>query len=96
MKRASLWIAVLLAAMSVTTPAQNPSPIFIHNATVLTVTHGNIEHGSILIRDGKIAAGGERDFEGAGRRDGDRCDRPVRNAWDHRLPLTYRHRWQRK
>ena len=25
---------------------------------MLTVTHGNIEHGSILIRDGKIAAVG--------------------------------------
>jgi imidazolonepropionase-like amidohydrolase len=58
MKRASLWIAVLLAAMPMATRAQNPSPIFIQNATVLTVTHGNIEHGSILIRDGKIAAVG--------------------------------------
>jgi imidazolonepropionase-like amidohydrolase len=27
----------------------------IQNATILTVTHGTIEHGSILIRDGKIA-----------------------------------------
>jgi imidazolonepropionase-like amidohydrolase len=27
----------------------------IKNATILTITHGNIEHGSILIRDGKIA-----------------------------------------
>jgi len=38
--------------------AQNPSVILIQNATILTVTHGNIEHGSILIRDGKIAAVG--------------------------------------
>src|SRR5580700_9124636 len=59
MKRANLWIAVLLAAGApVATSAQNPSTIFIQNATVLTVTHGNIEHGSILIRDGKIAAVG--------------------------------------
>jgi imidazolonepropionase-like amidohydrolase len=36
--------------------AQNPSTIFIQNATIFTVTQGNIEHGSILIRDGKIAA----------------------------------------
>ena len=36
--------------------AQNAKDlIFIKNATVMTVTHGNIEHGSILIRDGKIA-----------------------------------------
>lgn len=38
--------------------AQNPDTILIQNATILTVTHGNIEHGSILIRDGKIAAVG--------------------------------------
>jgi imidazolonepropionase-like amidohydrolase len=30
----------------------------IKNATILTVTHGRIEHGSILIRDGKIVAVG--------------------------------------
>ncbi|MGH9780541.1 MAG: amidohydrolase, partial [Candidatus Acidiferrales bacterium] len=27
----------------------------IKNATIITVTHGRIEHGSIVIRDGKIA-----------------------------------------
>lgn len=32
----------------------------IQNATVLTITHGTIEHGSILIRDGKIAAAGKQ------------------------------------
>jgi imidazolonepropionase-like amidohydrolase len=29
--------------------------ILIQNATILTVSHGTIEHGSILIKDGKIA-----------------------------------------
>jgi len=59
MKRAILCVALLLAAGTpLTTRAQNPGTIFIQNATVLTVTHGNIEHGSILIRDGKIAAVG--------------------------------------
>jgi imidazolonepropionase-like amidohydrolase len=59
MKRANRWIAILLsAAAPIATRAQNPNTIFIQNATVLTVTHGNIEHGSILIRDGKIAAVG--------------------------------------
>jgi imidazolonepropionase-like amidohydrolase len=38
--------------------AQTPNVILIQNATILTVTHGTIEHGSILIRDGKIAAVG--------------------------------------
>ena len=36
--------------------AQTNTAILIQNATILTITHGNIEHGSILIRDGKIAA----------------------------------------
>jgi imidazolonepropionase-like amidohydrolase len=60
MKRAILCAAVLLfaACAPLATRAQNPGTIFIQNATVLTVTHGNIEHGSILIRDGKIAAVG--------------------------------------
>src|SRR5271163_714807 len=47
-----------MACTPVATRAQNPGTIFIQNATVLTVTHGNIEHGSILVRDGKIAAVG--------------------------------------
>src|SRR5579863_10334945 len=50
--------AILVAFASPAARAQNPSTIFIQNATLLTVTHGNIEHGSILIRDGKIAAVG--------------------------------------
>jgi imidazolonepropionase-like amidohydrolase len=36
--------------------AAEPAPvILIQNATILTVSHGTIEHGSILIKDGKIA-----------------------------------------
>ena len=33
--------------------------ILIQNATVLTVSHGTIEHGAVLIKDGKIAAVGQ-------------------------------------
>ena len=60
MKPTIFRTAVLLfaACMPLATHAQNPGTVFIQNATVLTVTHGNIEHGSILIRDGKIAAVG--------------------------------------
>jgi imidazolonepropionase-like amidohydrolase len=36
-------------------PPEAPAVILIQNATILTVSHGTIEHGSILIRDGKIA-----------------------------------------
>jgi imidazolonepropionase-like amidohydrolase len=37
------------------TPPDAPPVIVIQNATILTVSHGTIEHGSILIKDGKIA-----------------------------------------
>jgi imidazolonepropionase-like amidohydrolase len=37
------------------TPPDAPAVILIRNATILTVSHGTIEHGSILIKDGKIA-----------------------------------------
>jgi len=36
-------------------PPDAPAVILIQNATILTVSHGPIEHGSILIKDGKIA-----------------------------------------
>jgi imidazolonepropionase-like amidohydrolase len=36
-------------------PPDAPAVTLIENATILTVSHGTIEHGSILIRDGKIA-----------------------------------------
>lgn len=35
--------------------AQGSSVTLIKDATVITITHGRIEHGSVLIRDGKIA-----------------------------------------
>src|SRR5713101_2028384 len=40
-------------------PPEAPAVILIQNATILTVSHGAIEHGSILIRDGKIAEIGQ-------------------------------------
>src|SRR5437762_567763 len=43
-------------SVSNATPPADVSPvILIQNATVLTVSHGTIEHASILIKDGKIA-----------------------------------------
>jgi imidazolonepropionase-like amidohydrolase len=36
-------------------PPDSAPVILIQNATILTVSHGTIEHGSILIKDGKIA-----------------------------------------
>jgi len=59
MKRALPIVLVALALLAhAPLEAQTPNVVFIQNATILTVTHGTIEHGSILIRDGKIAAVG--------------------------------------
>ena len=51
-------LATLLGSSSVsraTPPPDAPSVILIQNATILTVSHGTMENGSILIKDGKIA-----------------------------------------
>jgi imidazolonepropionase-like amidohydrolase len=40
-------------------PPEASPVILIQNATLLTISHGTIKHGSILIRDGKIAAVGQ-------------------------------------
>ncbi len=45
--------------MATAAPADAPAVIVIRNATILTVSHGNIEHGSILIKGGKIAEVGQ-------------------------------------
>jgi imidazolonepropionase-like amidohydrolase len=59
MKRAlPLAFLFVLTVASPGTRAQSASVIFIQNATIFTVTQGNIEHGGILIKDGKIAAVG--------------------------------------
>jgi imidazolonepropionase-like amidohydrolase len=59
MRRAILLAAFLMVAFVPNAVfAQASNTILIQNATILTITHGNIEHGSILIRDGKIAAVG--------------------------------------
>lgn len=50
-----LWLLCFPLSAHAATPPDAPSVILIQNATVLTVSHGTLEHGSILIRDGKIA-----------------------------------------
>src|SRR5256714_11669602 len=61
----SVLLVLLIAffpapSVSNATPPADVSPvIFIQNATILTVSHGTIEHGSILIKDGKIAEVGQ-------------------------------------
>jgi imidazolonepropionase-like amidohydrolase len=52
----SVWlITFAIAAFSQTAHHD----VVIKNATVMTVTHGNIKNGSVYIKDGKIAAVGE-------------------------------------
>jgi imidazolonepropionase-like amidohydrolase len=59
MKRAlPMAFMFVLTVASPRAHAQNASTIFIENTTIFTVTQGNIEHGGILIKDGKIAAVG--------------------------------------
>jgi imidazolonepropionase-like amidohydrolase len=57
MKLTRLITLATLAILVALTPgaAQNKGDVFIQNATILTVTKGTIEGGSILIRNGKIA-----------------------------------------
>ena len=46
---------LLLAGTPKSPAGESSAVILIQNATILSVTHGTIERGSILIRDGKIA-----------------------------------------
>ncbi len=60
----SLALAALLApaagAQTPPTAGQASGVTVIQNATILTVTQGTIQNGSILIRNGKIARVGRR------------------------------------
>jgi len=49
------WPIILTSASAQSTHHD----VVIRNATVMTATHGNISHGSVYIKDGKIAAVGE-------------------------------------
>jgi imidazolonepropionase-like amidohydrolase len=59
---ARLLLAVSVAAVaghdSVSSQSPQPGVVAITNATVLTVTRGTIERGTVLVRDGRIAAVG--------------------------------------
>ncbi len=60
MKRYSvILLTIILAALGVAAQAQNRGEVLIKNATIMTASRGTIENGSILIRDGKIAAVGK-------------------------------------
>jgi imidazolonepropionase-like amidohydrolase len=51
--------AVLAQSAAGSSASMPPHDVLIKNAIVMTVTHGNINHGSVYIKDGKIEAVGE-------------------------------------
>src|SRR5260370_19525584 len=62
--RITMCAAAVLFLMAPRSPAAGNPPeaaavILIQNAYILTVSHGTLEHGSILIKDGKIAEVGQ-------------------------------------
>ena len=56
-------LLILMLTMTVGAVGQSGTAVHhdvvIKNATVMTVTHGNIKNGAVYIKDGKIAAVGE-------------------------------------
>lgn len=57
---------LIVAALATAALAQQRGEVLIKNATIMTASHGTIENGSILIRDGKIVAVGKDVTAGAG------------------------------
>jgi imidazolonepropionase-like amidohydrolase len=58
MRLPHMFLVLTLSLIPAAVLGQTSATTVIKNATILTVTHGTIERGSILIRDGKIAAVG--------------------------------------
>ena len=57
-----ITLAACLIALPVAATAQKDAPtdLVLKNATVMTASHGTIEHGSVWVHQGKIAAVGEQ------------------------------------
>jgi len=60
-RRGMTLVALALTLLALALPAFAENVIVIRDATILTVSHGKIEHGSVLIRGTKIAAVGPND-----------------------------------
>ena len=58
-----------------------PTDVVIQNATVMTVTHGTIQHGSVWIHNGKIAGVGATVNAPAGARTIDAAE--IRDSGDY-------------
>ena len=59
-RAAAVFLFAACSAMAVLAQQAIPAKgdVVIKNATLLTVTHGRVEHGSVYVKDGKIAAFG--------------------------------------
>ena len=55
------WAIAASSLAAFVTPSASAQDIVIRDATILTVSHGRIEHGSIVAHAGKIAAVGTND-----------------------------------
>ena len=53
-----LFACAALACAALTASAQQPADLVFKNATVMTASHGTIEHGSVWVHAGKIAGVG--------------------------------------
>jgi imidazolonepropionase-like amidohydrolase len=58
-KYALHYVCVTLLSASALAQSATHHDVVIKNATIMTVTHGNIKNGSIYVKDGKIAEIGE-------------------------------------
>jgi len=54
-----LWFAMAAFAAAQQAPAAPHNDVLIKNAIVMTATHGNIQNGSVYVKDGKIVAVGQ-------------------------------------
>ena len=73
-----------------------PSVVAIRGGTVLTVTRGTIQNGTVVLRDGKIAAVGGSGHRHPVRRRHRRCQGPLRDAGHHRRALAHRRRFDQR
>src|SRR5207253_2903701 len=56
---AAMFVTFTARAAGQNEPPKKTAEVLIRNAVVMTVTHGNIQNGSVHIKDGKIAAVGK-------------------------------------
>jgi len=56
--KASLYLFLSASLCATALAAQTPTDLVIKNATVMTVTHGTLEHASVWVHNGKIAGVG--------------------------------------